>query len=185
MDPVDKYFEYLDEDFDFVNKVFKASLIKNILQKIKTSVKGNQVNIPAIKAALKPIPSMSQDKINKFLDKYVPNYTPNYNTAKKYFDVKFPTGKNNDVLAGFTAASTAIDKKRTLKDNIKKIDRIYRSDLGSSPAGAGFVILLAGITVAMTAFSVPELFDSIVTQGLAVLVGILLMLSGIVTAMRG
>jgi len=184
METVDDYLVYLDEDFNFVNKVFKANLLKNITKKVKRSVKGNKVNVPALKTALKPIPVLTQDKINKFLDKYAPNYTPNYNVAKKHFDKKFPDRKDNDILAGFTAAATSIDKKRTLQDNLKKVDRLYRSSLGTSPAGGLLILLIVGMGLTMTSWSAPEFFDGVTTQFLGVTLGVLMMIAAVVSAFR-
>ena len=69
-----EYLQYLDEDFDFENKVFKANLINGIFKKLKKNINGSEVNIDGVKAALKPLPVMTQDKINLFMDKYIPNY---------------------------------------------------------------------------------------------------------------
>lgn len=172
------YLEYLDEDFDFVNKVFKANVVKRIFKKIKSNIKGKNINMDGVKTALKPIPVLTQEKINIFMDKYVPNYKQNYAIAKKHFDRKFPT-KDTDALAGMTAAITPLDKKKTLQDQIKRTDRILSSNLGTSSAGGGLVIFFTGITVAMVSWNLPELFDSLTKQVLAVAVGILLMLAGI------
>lgn len=184
MPVTDNYLEYLDEDFNLVNKVFKANILKSIMTKIKKNVKGKQFNLPGIKAALKPIPVISQDKINKFLDKYVPNYKQNYTTAKRHFDKKYPTEENTDVLAGITAAITPLDTKKTLQDQIKRTQRVYTSNLGTSSAGGGLVIFLTGLTITMVSWSVPDLFDNIGKMGLAILVGVFLMFAGISAALR-
>ena len=91
---LDTYVEHLNEDFTFAKKVFKANVLKSIATKMQKSVKGQNINIPALKAALKPIPSMTQEKINVFMDKYVPNYKANYNTSKRHFDKKYPVSNH-------------------------------------------------------------------------------------------
>jgi len=181
MSLTDNYLDYLEEDFTFVNKVFKAKLLKGIAKKIKGSVRGNKINISALKSALKPIPVITQDNINRFLDKYVPNYTTNYNITKKYFDKKYPTEKNTDTMSGVTVLIAAVDKKRTLKDQIKRTERLYSSSLGTSGAGGSFVIFLIGLALTMTIFSVPELFDGGNKMILAAGIGIFLMISAVLS----
>lgn len=172
------YLEYLDEDFTMVNKVFKAKLIQGIYKKLKANIKGKNVNMPGVTKALKAIPVVRQDRINIFMDKYVPNYKQNFMIAKRHFDKKYPTEQNTEALAGMTAAITPLDKKKTVQDQIKRTERLY-STLGTSSAGGGIVIFFVGLSVAMAAWSLPEMFESITKQGLAVLVGILLMIAGV------
>ena len=175
----DDYLNYLEEDFTFVNKVFKAPLLKSITQKIKKSAKGNRINIPALKAALKPIPVITQEKINLFLDRYIPNYKINYNTTKKYFDKKYPTAKNTDAMSGITVIASALDNKKTLKDQIKRTERLYKSSLGTSGAGGAFIRFLIGMALTMTVFSAPDIFGGAGKLILAGTVGVLLMLSAV------
>jgi len=180
---LDTYMDHLNEDFSFVNKVFKANVLKKIADKMKKSVKGNNVNVPALTAALKPIPAMGQDKINKFLDKYIPNYMGNYNTAKRHFNKKYPANQNNDAMAGVVAASTGIDKKRTLQDNIKNADRVYsRAVLTGIPGG--FIVMLLGMGILMGAVNMPELFETGGGQLLAAVVGIMMMISGLLSGLQ-
>ena len=180
---LDTYVDHLNEDFTFVKKVFKANLLKRIAIKMQKSVKGNNVNIPALKAALKPIPSMTQDKINVFMDKYVPNYKANYNTSKRHFDKKYPENQNNDAMAGVTAAATGINQKRTLQDNIKHADRVYsKAVLTGIPSG--FIVMLLGLAVVMTTVNIPEMFETGGGQLLAVVVGIMMMISGLLSGLQ-
>ncbi|MHA1872726.1 MAG: hypothetical protein ACTSVB_01320 [Candidatus Heimdallarchaeaceae archaeon] len=181
MPVTDNYLDYLEEDFTFVNKVFKAPLLKSITQKVKKTVKDNEVNIPALKAALKPIPVIKQEKINIFLDKYIPNYTAKYNSTKKYFDKKYPTAKNTDVISGMTVIASSLDDKKTLKDQVKRTERLYSSSLGTSGAGVAFVRLLVGMALTMTVFSTPEIFGGAGKLILAGTVGVLLMLSAVMS----
>lgn len=172
MENVDNYLEYLQEDFGFEMKVFKAKMLQKIATGIKRNVRGNKVNVDAIKKLLKPLPVMNQEKINKFLSKYVPNYKENYNTSERYFKNKYPTEQNVATLAGATALMASMDKDSSLQQQIKRSDRVYSSNMGSG--GGAFVMFVVGLAIMMSVFSIDFLVAG--TVWLAVLLGVLLML---------
>ena len=82
-------------------------------------------------------------------------------------------------MAGMTVIASALDNKRTLKEQIKRTDRLYSSSLGTSGAGGAFIRLLIGMALTMTVFSAPDIFGGAGKLILAGAVGILLMLSAV------
>jgi len=179
MEILESYLEDLNEDFGFQMKAFKAKVLQKMSIGIKKNVKGSKVNVPAIKLILKPIPVMTQDRINKFLSKYVPNYKENYNTAERHFKNKYPTGKNIDTLAGATAIMASMDKDSNLQQQIKRSDRVYSSTIGSSGGGGAFVMFVVGLGIVMAIFSIDFLVAG--TVWLAALLGIFLMLVSVLS----
>ena len=178
---INSYFEYLNEDFSTIQKVFKADLLKNTFMKLKKNVKGNKINIDGVKKVLKPFPVLSQDQINKILDKKIPNYKYNYEVVKKHFKKKFPKEKNPDVAASLIVTANSMTDK-PLKEIIKRADRLYSSNLGTSSAGGFFVLIILGIGVLMTSIYAGEIFNTFTTRVLVGLLGIFLILSAIVNA---
>ena len=183
MTPVDSYLNHLNEDFDFMQKVFKAKQLQKIVDGIKKNVRGNKVNIKAIKSALKPIPVMTQDKINKFLSKYIPNYSQNYKTSERYFKNKYPSDENMDTLSGVTALVASMDTNTTLQQQLKRSDKLYSSAMGSSGGGGAFVLFVTGLGILMTVFSLDFLQPGTVL--LAAILGGLLMLASVMSLLRG
>lgn len=169
---VDSYLNHLNEDFSFVNKVFKANILSKIGNEVKDSVQGNRINVPKLQQALKPIPSVSQDKIKTFLSKYLPNFNHNQMIAKKYFDNKYPEKPNNDTASTISAMLVAADDSKTIQNSIKDVNRVYSR--GGSGGGA-FVLMIIGIFVTVGAFSIEGLEFKI--KALAIALGALLILS--------
>jgi len=169
MDVLENYIETLNEDFGFQMKAFKAKVLQKMAKGIKQNIKGKTVNVPAIKKILKPIPTMNQEKINKFLDKYIPNYTPNYNTAKRYFKNKYPTEQNVANLAGATALIASMDKNKTLQQHIKRADRIYSKHKKID-------IIIVGLGILMLIFAVVDIASGRMSL-LAALLGALLIIT--------
>jgi hypothetical protein len=177
MKPVNKYLNHLNEDFTFVNKVFKLNLLKKTLNTVKSSVTGKTVNKSAYLNALKPIPSMSQDKIDTFLSKYLPNYIHNKMVANKYFNKKYPAKQEtNDAVASVTGMIASIDDKKSVQDSIKQTDRAY-SYAGTSGGGGSFVLMMMGIGVSSAAYYLEN--QEFKHRALAFALGVLLILSSI------
>jgi len=156
MKPTDRYLEKLNEDFSFTKKVFKANVISKIVKDVKQSVKGKTVNKSALDKALKPIPKLSLERIDKLLGKFLPNFNHNKMLALKHFNKKYPTKKTNDGIASATAMIASGNDKYSVQDSIKQADRVYAYGGGGSGGGA-FVLMLIGMFVATGAFS----FESI------------------------
>lgn len=182
MKPLDNYLNNLNEEIAFMTK-FKASFLKKIADKMKKSVKGNKVDISTLKATLKPIPAIGQDKINKLLNRYVPNYQANYNVSKKHFDKKYTTNQNNDAIASMTAAMNAVDQKRSLQDTIKNTDKVYsKAVLMGIPGGA--IVALLGTTVILAAIKMEAFFDTGGGRLLAIVIGVMMIISGVLSTMQ-
>jgi len=140
---VPAYLNYLNEDFSFIKKAFKGNVLAKIGKKVKDSVSGKKVNLAKLDAALKPIPAISQDKINNFLAKYMPNYNHNFAIAKGYFNKRHPdkTETNEKVAAVAALISSGSDKK-SINDTIRDLDRSYSRHGGTG--GGAFVAFVIG-----------------------------------------
>jgi len=175
METVDSYLENLNEDFSFVNKVFKAKLLSKISKEVKSSVKGNVVNMSKLNAALKPIPVLAQDKINNFLMKYVPNYDHNFQIAKKFFDKNHPDKlEKNEKVASMAALITVADNKKTIQGTTRDLNRSYSR---GGTGGGAFIIFVLGLFGIIGAFSIDYLTPGM--KALALVLGGLLILASI------
>jgi len=189
MEQLDSYLNYLDETFGFKIKAFKIDRLKKMTDDLKKNVKGKSVNMSTVKRLMRPIPVLSQEKINKFLAKYIPNYMANYNTANKHFKRKYPTGKKIDTISGATALMASMDNNVSIQDQIRKSDKIYSKfnkqmvdekilvteDLAD--VGANIGLFLIGFTILFTLYNF-SLFEIGTTFWVAIL-GAWLMLASI------
>ncbi len=62
MKTIDSYLNQINEDFSFVNKIFKGNIIAKVVKNVTNSVKGKPVNKAALDKALKPIPVIPPKK---------------------------------------------------------------------------------------------------------------------------
>lgn len=150
MDQVNKYLNHLNEDFSFVNKVFKGNVIAKAAKGVKDSVKGNSVNQAALDKALKPIPAIEPAKIDIFLGKYLPNFKHNKMVALKHFNKKHPAKKHNDTMATVSGMIASADDKNSVQDSIKMTDKVYSYNNGS------FVLMLIRLFASVDAFSLDQ-----------------------------
>jgi len=175
MQILNNYLNILNEDFSFISKAFKSTTIKNISNKVKSSIVGNRVNKSMLNTALIPIPSIKQDKINNFLAKYLPNFDNNYSVAKYFFDNKHPTKKFNDTVSSVSAIIISVDNKKSINDSIKSVDKLYSMHGGSG--GGAFLLMIIGLFITIGIFS----FEGIepTQKAAAIAVGALLILASV------
>lgn len=172
MKPTERYLKNLNEDFSFNPKKLKANIVKKISQNVKSSINGNRVNKPMLMRALKPIPSLSSEKIDNFADKYLPNYKQNKQIALNYFNKKYPGKENNDIIAKTAGMIASGKDDKSIQMSIKDVDRVYSR---GGQGGGAFVLMVMGLFAAAGAWSFDEL--DIKMRGLAFALGGLLILA--------
>jgi len=175
MEPVEIYLDSLNEDFSFVQKVFKGTTLKKIGQSVRNSIKGKSVNMSKLDRALKPIPVLSQDKINNFLVKYIPNYDHNLRVAKSFFNKKHPDrSEENERVAAIAAMITSTNNKKTIQDTARDLNRSYSR---GGTGGGAFVLFVIGIFVISGAFTLEFVTGEM--KLLAIALGALLMIASV------
>jgi len=173
MKTTNNYLNQLNEDFSFINKIFKGNLIAKVAKGVTNSIKGKTVNKAVLDKALKPIPAIAPKKIETFLEKHLPNFKHNKIIALKYFNKKYPTKQQtNDPLASATSIITAANDKYSIQDSIKRADKVY--SYGGGGGGGAFVLILIGMFVAAGVFSI-DVF-TFKDKALGVILGALLII---------
>lgn len=180
MTKLDNYLNYLNEDFSITNKIFNRDIVAKIVNRVKSSVKGKNVNKAVLDKALKPIPILSSEKINKALDKYLPTFKHNKKIALKHFDKKYPGKPTNDTIATATGMIASANNKYSIQDSIKHADKVYSTGYGSG-GGGSFILMLLGMFLMAGAFS----FEGVEfkTEALIFAVGALLIIASVKSLM--
>jgi len=174
MDPMSIYLDHLNEDFSFIQKAFKGKLLAKIGKEVKDSVKGKSLNMSKLQKALKPIPMVSQDKINNFLVKYIPNYDHNLRVAKSFFDKKHPDKtETNERVASVAALIASANDKKSIQDTTRDLNRSY-SRAGGTGGGA-FIVFILGAFLMAGAFQAEFLTGGM--RAMAFALGALLMVA--------
>ncbi len=169
------YLDTLNEDFSFIQKVFKGKLLTKIGKEVKDSVKGKTINASKLQKALKPIPIIAQDNINKFLVKYIPNYDHNLKVAKSFFNKKHPDKtETNDRVAAAAALIASSNDKKSIQDTTRDLNRSY-SRAGGTGGGA-FIVFILGAFVLGGAFQT-EIYITAEMRAMAFALGALLMVA--------
>jgi len=168
MKTTNNYLNQLNEDFSFVNKIFKGNLIAKVVKGVTNSIKGKTVNKAVLDKALKPIPVIAPEKIEKFLEKHLPNFKHNKTIALKYFNKKYPTKQQtNDPLASAASIVTASNDKYSIQYSIKHADKIY------SYGSKALVLIFITIFITAGVFSQNVFIEN---KALGVILGALLII---------